>query len=118
MTSNNALRSTVRPVRNEYSERRLVSMNGYAMVAIAVVLVGLAISRFVSITEGMDVPTVLIGHVLAGALCIIGTLLIVTGLYTLQPNEAAIVTLFGHYSGTDRAEGLRWTNPFTVKRRI
>ena len=118
MTPNNALRSTVRPVRNEYSERRLVSMNGYAMVAIAVVLVGLAISRFVSITEGMDVPTVLIGHVLAGALCIIGTLLIATGLYTLQPNEAAIVTLFGHYSGTDRAEGLRWTNPFTVKRRI
>ena len=43
MTSNNALRSTVRPVRNEYSERRLTSMNGYAMLATAVVLVGIAV---------------------------------------------------------------------------
>ena len=118
MTSQTALRGTAQPVRIEYSERRLVSMNGYAMVVAAIVLVGVAVSRFVSIGEGMDVATVLVGHVLAAALCIVGTLLIVTGLYTLQPNEAAIVTLFGHYSGTDRAEGLRWTNPFTVKRRI
>ena len=118
MTSNNALRGTAQPARNEYSERHLASMNGYAMVAIAIVLAGIAASRFVSITDGMDVATVLLGHVLVGALCLIATVLIAVGLYTLQPNEAAIVTLFGHYSGTDRAEGLRWTNPFTVKRRI
>jgi len=36
----------------------------------------------------------------------------------LQPNEAAIGTLFGQYRGTDRTEGLRWTNPFTKKRKI
>ena len=118
MTSNNALRGTAQPARNEYSERRLTSMNGYAMVAIAIVLAGVAVSRFVSIADGMDVATVLLGHVLVGALCLIATVLIAVGLYTLQPNEAAIVTLFGHYSGTDRAEGLRWTNPFAVKRRI
>jgi regulator of protease activity HflC (stomatin/prohibitin superfamily) len=35
-----------------------------------------------------------------------------------RPNEAALATLFGHYAGTDRAEGLRWANPFYVKRRI
>ena len=118
MTSNNALRGTAQPARNEYSERRLTSMNGYAMVAIAIVLAVVAVSRFLSIGDGMDVATVLLGHVLVGALCLIATVLIAVGLYTLQPNEAAIVTLFGHYSGTDRAEGLRWTNPFTVKRRI
>jgi regulator of protease activity HflC (stomatin/prohibitin superfamily) len=49
---------------------------------------------------------------------VLGAVAIFAGLYTLQPNEAAIVTLFGQYAGTDRAEGLRWTNPFTVKRRI
>ena len=118
MTSNNALRGTAQSVRNEYSERRLTSMNGYAMVALAIVLAGVAASRFLSITDGMDVASVLLGHVLVGALCLIATVLIAVGLYTLQPNEAAIVTLFGHYSGTDRAEGLRWTNPFTVKHRI
>jgi regulator of protease activity HflC (stomatin/prohibitin superfamily) len=40
------------------------------------------------------------------------------GLYMLQPNEAAILTFFGRYSGTDRAAGLRWSNPFLVKRKI
>ena len=118
MTSNNALRGTAQPRRNEYSERRLVSMNGYAMVAVAIVLVVVAFSRFLTITDDMGAATVLLQHVLIGAACVIATVLVVAGLYTLQPNEAAIVTLFGHFSGTDRAEGLRWTNPLTVKRRI
>ena len=118
MTSRNALRSTAHPSRIEYSERRLTSMNGYAMIVAAIVLAGIAISRFVSIDDAMDAPTVLLTHVLPGALCVLATVAIVAGLYTLQPNEAAIVTLFGQYSGTDRAEGLRWANPFFIKRRI
>ena len=118
MTSTTAPRGPAQPTRNEYSERRLTSMNGYAMVAIAIAAIVFAITRFASIDEGMAVSTVLVGHVLAGGLCILAAVLVFIGLYTLQPNEAAIVTLFGHYSGTDRAEGLRWTNPFTVKRRI
>ena len=119
MTSNdNSPRSTERPVRIEYSERRLVSMNGYAMVAVAVVLVIVALTRFISIQDGMDVPTIVLQHVLVGGLCVLAAVAIVAGLYTLQPNEAALVTLFGQYAGTDRAEGLRWANPFYIKRRI
>jgi hypothetical protein len=118
MTSSNALRSTAHPSRIEYSERRLASMNGYAMVIAAVVLAGIALSRFVSIEDSMDAPTILLTHVLPGALSVLATVAIVAGLYTLQPNEAAIMTLFGQYSGTDRAEGLRWANPFFIKRRI
>jgi len=40
------------------------------------------------------------------------------GLYMLQPNQAALLTLFGSYRGTDRSEGLRWANPFYVKRTV
>ncbi|HEY9065724.1 MAG TPA: SPFH domain-containing protein [Burkholderiaceae bacterium] len=40
------------------------------------------------------------------------------GLYMLQPNQAALLTLFGSYRGTDRADGLRWANPFYVKKKI
>ena len=43
---------------------------------------------------------------------------IVVGLYTLQPNEAAILTFFGRYVGTNRDTGLRWNNPLYVKRKI
>ena len=41
-----------------------------------------------------------------------------TGLFMLQPNESAILTLFGKYIGTDRSEGLRWAFPLYVKRRL
>ncbi len=118
MTSTNALRSTAHPARNEYSERHLTSLNGYAMVVLAIGLALFALYRFISIAEGMSVPEVLLGHVLTGVLSVIAAVLIFAGLYTLQPNEAALVTLFGRYAGTDRAEGLRWANPFYVKRRI
>jgi regulator of protease activity HflC (stomatin/prohibitin superfamily) len=33
------------------------------------------------------------------------------GFYSLQSNEAAAVTLFGSYRGTDRTPGLRWVLP-------
>jgi regulator of protease activity HflC (stomatin/prohibitin superfamily) len=43
---------------------------------------------------------------------------IIVGLYTLQPNEAALLTFFGRYVGTTREAGLRWNNPFFVKRKL
>jgi regulator of protease activity HflC (stomatin/prohibitin superfamily) len=35
-----------------------------------------------------------------------------TGFFTLQPNEARVLVLFGAYKGTVRASGLHWGNPF------
>ena len=118
MTSNTGPRGATHPTRIEYSERRLVSMNGYAMIVVAIVLAALALSRFISINDAMEPGTILLSHVLPGALCVLATVAAIAGLYTLQPNEAAIMTLFGQYAGTDRAEGLRWANPFFIKRRI
>lgn len=34
------------------------------------------------------------------------------GLFTLQPNEAQVLLLFGTYKGTVRASGFHWVNPF------
>ena len=36
----------------------------------------------------------------------------------LQPNQAALLTLFGSYRDTDRNDGLRWENPFYVKKKV
>lgn len=43
---------------------------------------------------------------------------ILCGFYMLQPRESAILTFFGRYVGTDRAEGLRWANPLYSKRKV
>jgi len=53
-----------------------------------------------------------------GAFIVVVAVVVVLGLYMLQPNEAAILTLFGKYSGTDRSNGLRWANPFYRKSKI
>lgn len=43
-----------------------------------------------------------------GAVLVFLFLLTACGFYSLQPNEAVVVTLFGSYVGTDRKTGLRW----------
>lgn len=53
-----------------------------------------------------------------GAASLLTGLFTLAGLYMQQPNEGRILTLFGRYIGTDRNEGLRWANPFALKRRI
>jgi regulator of protease activity HflC (stomatin/prohibitin superfamily) len=38
-----------------------------------------------------------------------------SGLFTLQPNEARVLILFGAYKGTVRTDGFHWANPFYAK---
>src|SRR5262245_55349291 len=40
------------------------------------------------------------------------------GHFVVNPNEGVVLQLFGHYTGTVEAAGLRWANPFTSKRRV
>src|SRR3712207_1706763 len=40
------------------------------------------------------------------------------GFYMLQPNQAAAITLFGDYRGTDRVTGLRWTWPWMMRKKV
>jgi regulator of protease activity HflC (stomatin/prohibitin superfamily) len=55
---------------------------------------------------------------LIAPVALIAALVILPGFYMLQPNEAAAITLFGAYRGSDRTPGLRWTWPWMGKRRI
>ena len=40
------------------------------------------------------------------------------GLYMVEPNQAAVLSLFGRYVGTVKDTGLRWNNPFFAKRKV
>ena len=40
------------------------------------------------------------------------------GFFTLQPNEAAVLVLFGKYVGTVRQSGFHWANPFYLKKKV
>ena len=53
--------------------------------------------------------------VFLGILLILLFVLSCFGYFTLQPNEARVLVLFGSYQGTSRDSGFHWTNPFVRK---
>lgn len=60
-----------------------------------------------------------------GALLVVGGILtalcggiLFAGYFTLQPNQARVLILFGAYRGTVRQSGFHWTNPFMTKKLI
>ena len=54
----------------------------------------------------------LIWERVGGILVLIALIVSVKGFFTLQPNEARVLVLFGSYKGTVRASGFHWGNPF------
>jgi regulator of protease activity HflC (stomatin/prohibitin superfamily) len=51
-------------------------------------------------------------------LAVLTFLFLVKGFYMLQPNQSALMMLFGEYRGTDYSTGLRWANPFMNKKKV
>ena len=45
-------------------------------------------------------------------------IVLIKGIYMLQPNQSALMMLFGDYRGTDYSTGLRWANPFLGKTKV
>lgn len=40
------------------------------------------------------------------------------GLYMVEPNQSAVLSLFGKYVGTVHENGLRWNSPFNAKKKV
>lgn len=95
-----------------HTERAAHTANGYAMAAIgsAAVLGGIALLV-------MRMAPAPYGLLLMLALLVSGGL-VLAGVFVLQPNESASLTLFGRYVGTERSSGLRWANPLTSRRKL
>ena len=63
---------------------------------------------------GEPSPVKILSGVLLGTIAFLSLI----GLYTVQPNQAAVISLFGKYVGTVKDNGLRWNNPFYSKRKV
>ena len=91
-------------------ERPAATSSGFVYITIG--LLGLLVAGALFVTRPMG-PTlaIVVGAFLLALWCLLG-------LYMLQPNQAALLLLFGKYRGTDRSGGLRWANPFYSKTKI
>jgi regulator of protease activity HflC (stomatin/prohibitin superfamily) len=56
--------------------------------------------------------------IIASALALAVTVVLACGFFTLQPNEAAVLILFGDYKGTARQSGFHYANPFYSKPKV
>lgn len=54
----------------------------------------------------------------ADGLAFICWILCAGGFFTLQPNEAAVLVLFGKYVGTVKVSGFHWANPFYGMKKV
>lgn len=53
-----------------------------------------------------------------GIILLVTSILVFVGLFTVEPNEAVVLILFGKYKGTEKTSGFRWANPFYTKKKI
>ena len=100
-------------------EKAISSLNGLVAVAGALLALLGGVALFVlgvMAKTQTGAPNVLL--LLLGLLVIALTVFALAGLYTVQPNQAAVLSLFGKYVGTVKDNGLRWNNPFFAKRRV
>ena len=54
----------------------------------------------------------IIALVVVGLVALAAGIILMPGFFTLQPNEARVLILFGAYKGTARRPGFHWANPF------
>lgn len=102
-------------------ERPIRSLPGIPFLLLVLLVGALAAWLFLSgirvDPEDADILPWL-GRIAAGVLLGLLALASLIGLYTVQPNQGAVLTLFGKYVGTVKDNGLRWNNPFYAKRKI
>ena len=106
--------------KSAHVERPIATWNGFIVLAIGLALIALAIWQLIQTVTGLRPLSMggLLGGIGVSLLLFVLGGLFLAGLYTLQPNEAAILQLFGSYRGTSRVAGLRATNPFYTRRKI
>ena len=110
----------IREIKSAHEERPITTWNGFMVLAIGLALVIFGLWQlFQGVTYGRSGSvTGLVTTIVIFVLLFIAGLLFLSGLYTLQPNEAALLQLFGSYRGTTRVAGLRGTNPFYTRRKV
>ena len=93
------------------SERIASTLNGWGMLILNIALLCGGFYLIAS-TAADGGPMRVIG----GLSTLIG-LIMLGGYFTLQPNQARVLILFGAYKGTVRSSGFHWANPFYSRSR-
>ncbi|MCB1649421.1 MAG: SPFH domain-containing protein [Pseudomonadales bacterium] len=94
-------------------EKNISSLPG---IPAAVILIALALAAGWNFTQAADAAN----HVMAllSVLVVVLCALCLPGFFMVEPNQAAVLSLFGKYVGTVKDQGLRFNNPFYRSRKV
>lgn len=92
---------------NSFAHEKFIKpLNGYVMLILGIVLVLIGVGGILGRFVILGIPVFIIG------------IFVLIGLRIVEPNKAAVLTLFGKYTGTVVENGFIWINPFSVVRSL
>ncbi len=102
-------------------EKSIKSLPGIPTLVLIIILgLGGVIAGIFLLVNGVSLDAKAI--ILSGLALMIATVLtcifLLNGLYKVEPNQSAVLSLFGKYVGTNRSQGLHFNNPFFSKKKI
>jgi len=101
------------------SEREREALNGWLALVLVVLWFIAVVAVFISVgaIDGDSEPARAGFRILSAVLMFFFGLFCCFGFFTLQPNEARVLILFGAYKGTARRSGFHWANPLFARNR-
>lgn len=87
--------------------------NGFVMLALSLIIPLAAAAIIIGLPDTYDA-----GIAVSVIVAFIAEILILSGFFILQPNQARVMIFFGKYRGTYRNTGFFWVNPFMSKKKV
>jgi regulator of protease activity HflC (stomatin/prohibitin superfamily) len=94
-------------------ERQIHALPGIPVLVVLLAAIGLAIWQLI---EAAQVNST--GLVITYVVVVLVAVVLLAGLFVVNPNEGKVLQFFGDYVGTARNPGLRWANPFYTKKHV
>lgn len=88
-------------------EREVTVLSGWSVLVVTLLMLLAGVALFV---EGARSESAVFA--IPGIVVFTAGVVMCCGFFTLQPNEARVLILFGKYQGTVRRDGFHWGNPF------
>lgn len=95
------------------TEKIIVQKNGWVILILNIIFTLILVGAIV-FAVSLDEPLMIIPIAILGVI----NFLIYSGFFTIEPNEAMVLLLFGKYIGTEKVTGFRWCNPFYTKKKV
>lgn len=97
-----------------HAEREVRQLSGWPMLVVNLALYVFSVLILVNGIRSDAEPVFVIPFVLVLLLALLTS----GGFFVVNPNEAALLLLFGKYRGTVKNDGFHWTNPFITRQKL